>query len=600
MTDDAGIRSALVTQLASAVVVLGAVLVAGCQGVVSEPGGGANRGGSAGIGVGPTGTGGSGVTGTGGGVVVPCTGDPVVTPKRIVRLSFNQIAASVRSMFTTVSSAAVGTAIGDKIQNNPAYAIVDAAHRWFPPLANPREGSVLIDTVWQTGDNIGKEVSEYVLANFTAASKCPATPTDACAQTFIRALAQAAYRRPLTTEETTDINKVYTDSKGFGATIQQATQFSVWAIIDAPQFLYRTEMGDNAMLAGALSPYELASAISYFLTDAPPDAMLLQAASQNMLSTTDQVRSHVDRILASPAGRANLEGAMMSYFRLTTIETIQIDAPTFPAFNEGVRNSMYRETEEFIKDTLWAGKVTDLLTSRMGRINTTLAPIYGVANPPGATSEADFISVELPAQRAGILTRGGFLMATARPRATSVVGRGLQINEAILCNVNPAFPTELGAEIDAVTAMLEGKTEREKVDYRADKAHVCAACHPSFDPYGLALENYNAIGQWRTADEMNRHIDASVTLPPTAGGGTVANAVEMAAALANRGAFATCIAKNMLRFSLAETATTITNNSCATRNVTDKVAAGDGSFTALVREVALSQTLASRAAGGAQ
>ncbi len=267
------------------------------------------------------------------------------------------------------------------------------------------------------------------------------------------------------------------------------------------------------MLAGALSPYELASAISYFLTDGPPDAMLLQAAAQNMLSTTEQVRAHVDRVLASPAGRANLEGAMMSYFRLTTIETIQIDAPTFPAFNEGVRNSMYRETEEFIKDNLWMGKVSDLLTTRMGKINTTLAPIYGVPNPPGATSEADFISVELPPQRAGILTRGGFLMATARPRATSVVGRGLQINEAILCNVNPAFPEELGPEIDAVSAMLEGKTEREKAAYRADKAHVCAACHTSFDPYGLALENYNAIGQWRTADEMNRPIDASVTLP---------------------------------------------------------------------------------------
>jgi hypothetical protein len=578
-----------------AALVFGAAAVAGgCQGKIGEVTGGGGSGGGI---IGPMGTGGTGNTG---GVVGACTGDPVVTPKRIVRLSFNQIASSVRAMFTTASGATVGTAIGDKILNNPAYSIVDAAHRWFPPLSNPREGSVLIDTVWQTGDNIGKEVAQYVFDNFTTVSKCPATPTDACAQTFVRALAEAGYRRPLTAEETTDINKVYTDSKGFGATIQRATQFAVWAIVDAPQFLYRTELGDDWMMPGALSPYELASAISYFLTDGPPDAMLLQAAAQNMLSTTEQVRAHVDRILMLPAGRANLEGAMMSYFRLTTIETIQVDGPTFPAFNEGVRNSMYRETEEFIKDNLWMGKVTDLLTTRRGRINTTLAPIYGVPNPPGATSEADFISVELPPERAGILTRGGFLMATARPRATSVVARGLQINEAILCNVNPAFPEELSEEIDAVTVMLEGKTEREKAAYRADKAHACAACHPSFDPYGLALENYNAIGQWRTADEMGRPIDASVTLPPSAGGATVPNGVAMAAALANGGAFATCIAKNMLRYALAETSTTIGNNSCATRAVTDKLAASDGSFTSLVREVALSRTLAARAAGGAQ
>jgi hypothetical protein len=578
------------TKRALASLLFGAVMVTGCLGKIGPSEGNPGTGG-----VGITGAGGAGAASVG-----PCTGDPVVTPKRIVRLSFNQIASSIRSMFTSVVNPTVGTAIGDRILNNPAYSIVDAAHRWFPPLSNPREGSVLIDAVWKTGDSIGEDVSKYVADNFMTVTGCPATPTDACAQTFVRALAAAAYRRPLTTDETTDINKVYTDTKGFGATIQQATQFSVWAILDAPQFLYRTELGSDWMTAGALSPYELASAISYFLTDAPPDGMLLQAASQNMLSTTDQVRAHVDRILATPAGRANLEGAMMSYFRLTTIETIQIDAPTFPAFNEGVRNSMYRETEEFIKDNLWMGKVTDLLTTRRGRINTTLAPIYGVPNPPGTTSEADFIAVELPPERAGILTRGGFLMATARPRATSVVARGLQINEAILCNVNPAFPEELTAEIDAVSAMLEGKTEREKAAYRADPAHVCGACHRAFDPYGLALENYNAIGQWRDNDEMGRPIDASVTLPPSAGGATVANGVEMAAALANGGAFATCIAKNMLRYSLAETSTTITNNSCATRNVTEKLAASDGSFTALVREVALSQTLGSRAAGGAQ
>jgi hypothetical protein len=521
---------------------------------------------------------------------VACSGSEVVAKKRLIRLSFNQLTNSLSSL--------LGAPLGTQIATNPAYALVDAAHRTFPsPLSNPREGAVITDNQWDTGDQMAREAAKYVLDNFAAVTGC-ATATDACAQPFVRAFAAKAYRRPLTPEETADIDKVYADVKGFGFPVQEATQYGVYAVLNSPLFLYRTELGGNALAMGPLSPYELASALSYFLADSPPDPSLLDAAAKNMLASADQIRPHVTRILASDAARANLNGAMMGYFAIPTIETVVIDTGAFPNYGPGVANSMYHEAELFLNSTLWNGKVLDLLTSRRTFVNTTLAPFYGLAPPSGTQSEADFVPVELPATRAGILTMPGFLVARARPKAGSVVGRGLLVNEAFLCVPNPVFPDALGPTIEAASAMLQGKPEKEKAAYRAT-TKPCNTCHTSFDPYGLTLENFDTIGQYRTVDEMNRAIDASAALPPVAGGACVKNAPELADAVAKSGAFVNCLAKNVLAYALAEVSDGVATESCAIKAVVDRFNASDGTFTSLVRELAVSQALSVRAPGGA-
>jgi hypothetical protein len=351
------------------------------------------------------------------------------------------------------------------------------------------------------------------------------------------------------------------------------------------------------MQPGAVSPYELASEVSYFLTDGPPDAMLLAAAASNALSTPAQVSAQVDRLLATPAARTNLHAAMFGYFAIPNIEAIVIDTNVFTTWNDGLRNSMEHETDLFLQDTLWNGKVTDLLTSKTSFINATLAPFYGAPMP--TTPDADgFGKVTLPSTRAGILTQGGFLVARARPMAGSVVGRGLLVNAAFLCATNPAFPANLAATIDMVQTMLADQTERAKSDYRR-MTSPCSGCHPGFDPYGLALENYDGIGKYRMVDDKNRPIDAAVALPPLAGGAMVNGAVELGQALAQGGAFANCIAKNLFNFALAETPSTpLATNACAVRNVSDAfTASGDGTFSSLVRSIAISSTLATRTGG---
>jgi hypothetical protein len=565
--------------------------------------------GSAGSGPGTPGLGGSitpsgtgGATGGSAGPVActpapataPCSGTEVQAAKRTVRLTFNQVAESIRAL--------LGDTIANKIIVD--FEIVDARHRWFPPLANPREGTVITDSPWDTGDRIAQEAAQYVFDNFGTVTGCTGSNvTDTCAQTFVRAFAAKAYRRPLDATETAEINKVYTDVKGFGGTIQDATQYGVYAALDSPFFLYRTEFGTGVATAGAVSQYELASALSYFLTDGPPDAALTAAAAQSQLSTDAQLRTQVNRIIATDAAKRNLHGAMMSYFDITNLEEVIVDSGANPKWNEAVRNSMYRESELFLENTLWGGKLTDLILSRRSPINEALAPIYGVSWPPaGVQLDADgFGVVELPATRAGMLTQGGFLVARARPMSGSVIGRGLLVNAAFLCIPAPPFPTQLGPAIEEAKTLLADATEKEKAAFRADKSRQCAACHPNFDPFGLTLENFDGIGQYRSVDDKGRPIDASVTLPSQLGCAPAANAVEMAGVLAGGTAFASCFAKNVLSFALAENASSAAATSCATRAIVDRfVAAGEGTFTSLVREIAVSQTMSARNPGGTQ
>jgi hypothetical protein len=549
----------------------------GCTGVVERDG------------AGPT-TGGGGSDGAGGGMSKPpnqaegCEGWDVAMPKRLIRLSFNQLVTSLGPIF--------GEAF--KIDLAEKNSVKDPTERTFPPLGDTDEGSSYIDSKWQTADAMAKAASEKALTDFATLSGCGATPSAECAQAYLPKLAERAFRRPLTERERTSLMTVYSDAAGHGASISEAAQYTIWAIFDSPHFLYRTEFGATPNVEGPLTPYELASQLSYFLTDGPPDDMLLAAAAQNQLATPEQIAPHVDRLLTTPAARLNLQAAVVASLGISKVLSVVIDPAKVPEFNGGVAASMFHETELFVRDVLWnGGKVPELVTSRKGFVNAKLAALYGVPVP--TTLDADgFGQVELPAQRAGILTSLGFLTSRSRPDAQSVVGRGLSVNDTILCQQNPAFPEGLADQIKQLTMAQGNLSERERADYRAANA-PCSGCHPSFDPFGVSLENFDVIGRYRTTDEQQRPINAAVMLPATAGGTMAQSATEMGQALASTGVFAACTATKLLTYALAETG--VKGTSCATKAVTDRFVKTDQSFAALVREVAVSKTLTHRAGG---
>jgi hypothetical protein len=515
----------------------------------------------------------------------------VAAAKRVVRLSFNQIANSIGAL--------LGDALGAKLVVD--FELVDAEHRAFPPLQSPREGNSLTDQSWGTVDQIADAAGKHVLDNFAAVTACGSTPTDTCAQQFLAGFAQKAYRRPLSSDEQARLSTFYTVAKAdLGASVNEAVQYGVSAILQSPQFLYRTELGADWREDGALSPFELASMLSYFLTDKAPDQPLLDAAAQSKLSKAEEIGAQVDRILQSEAARRNLEGAMMSYFSYPNLESQIIQDA---AFTGDLRRSMYHEASLFLKGALWDGKLNDLLVSRKGYVNAALAPIYGLAQfpPPGATLDADqFAVIELPANRTGLLTQAGFLANRSRPDATSVVGRGLLIKNALLCSETPA-PTEgVQQAIDGIVAANPNASERQMADIRAATS-PCNGCHASFDAYGLALDTYDVLGRYREQDPQGRPIDASVTLPEQVGGGTAKDIVEVARKLASTDAFAKCMSKNLVNYALADVSSGAASiDGCAVDKVARGFGASDRSFPALVKAVAISAAFGRRSKGVAR
>jgi hypothetical protein len=526
-----------------------------------------------------------GNAGSGGTTPLPegCEGPEIAMPKRLIRLSFPQLASSMRPVF--------GDAFAAEVLKGAL--VPPTTERTFPPLGDTSEGSTYIDAKWQSADAMARAAGDEAFKTFATLTACGDTPTADCGKAFLTTLAERAYRRPLNETEKASVLTVFSEVTTAGGTVQQSVQAGVYAIYSAPQFLYRTELGADAG-TGPLTPHELASQLSYFLTDAPPDGDLLGAAARGELATPEQITLQVDRLLALPATRANLQDTVFASYGIARVKSVVIDGLPPEAFNSGVANSMFRESQLFINNVLWnGGVVSDLATSRKSFINKQLAPLYGIAEPTMVDADG-FGAVDLPENRAGILTSLGFLTSRSRPDQQSVVGRGLSVNDSILCQQNPAFPEALADQIKNLSAQQANLSERERANYRGTSS-PCMGCHPSFDPYGISLENFDVIGRFRTTDPEGRPIDASVTLPPVADSRVATNAVEMGKALAETGAFSSCVATKLLTYALAETG--VNGNSCATRLIADAFEKTDHSFSALVRQVAISKSLTHRTGG---
>lgn len=521
-----------------------------------------------------------------------CQGDVVTDSKRVVRLSFYQLSRSLHALL----GQELGDAVDQKYQIGPASPVA----RTFPPLASPQEGGTINTGLWQKVDLVANFAADYVFDHVAEITGCMAPTATACARTFALDFAERAFRRPLTDEELTSVGQVYDEVETTLGDPAEAVRYSVYAILQSPQFLYRTELGATATEAGPLSPYELASALAYFLTDGPPDADLLLAAAKGELATPEQVGKHVDRILQSPDTRANLEAAMFSYFKLDNLVTVKIDDATFSSGSPerpytGVRESAYHEAELFLSHVLWNEPLSALLTSNQSFVNTTLANLYGVT--VSASDESQFVPVELPANRSGLLTQVGFLASNSRPDVPSVVARGLVVNSALLCGTNPPFPeaAELTALIEEAALELASASEREKADYRTSTS-PCLGCHTIFDAYGLALDSYDIIGRYRTTDPEGRPIDPSVTLPQLFDNEVAGDAVEMQAKIAGNPSFDACFSRNLMNWALAE-GSQLMPTSCATQAVADAFAQSDQTFSSLLKAVALSRTFTHRNAG---
>lgn len=517
------------------------LLLAGCTGNISGEGEGSGEGpngpgagnatGSGGSGGSAPGTGGTTSPGTGGSAAGGgmtgdnCTPAPPLSPG-LVLLPDYQFVNAIRGL------------LGESAVDPQAP---DAASKTFT-----QKGTVVSTSLVDTRIAWAKHAADSLRTRFFEVTACSEDDTDACAQAFIQSFGSRAFRRPLGAEEVTDLMGVY--QVGRATDFVTGVTLAVQAILASPSFVYRTEFGErDASGRITLTPFEIATELSFLLTDAGPDPELYAAAESGALRDPAEIRRQVQRLLAIPAVQQNLTQTLLAAWGVGNVLGKAKDPTLFPEYGPLLQSSMFRETELFVNDALWGGASADaLLTSNRTFVNAALADYYGVAY--SGTGDADFVPVDLPAdQRAGLLTQPSILTARAGTEESSVVFRGLFVHGALLCLRKVPAPPETLAE-DIQELLDADMTERERAEVRAGQA-TCGGCHASFDPYGLALEHYDAIGRYRQVEDNGAPIDAVVDLTGIAGlSGTVNGAVEFAQALVQTSGLEACLARHVIAY----------------------------------------------------
>ena len=331
-----------------------------------------------------------------------------------------------------------------------------------------------------------------------------------CAKTILSTLARRAYRRPVTDEDLPPLLALYEAGRkeaGFDAGVQIALQ----GILSDLDFLARVEHDPPHVAPGGvyrISDLELASRLSFFLWGSFPDDELLGLAERSRLEDPDVFAHQVQRMLRDPRSHALVTNFFGQWLTVRNVSSSKPDRYIFPEFDENLRAAFGRETEMFLESQLREDRsVVDLLTADYTFLNERLAKHYGVPGVYGS----HFRRVPYPgARRAGILGHGSVLMVTSYANRTSPVLRGKWILENVLGAPPPPPPRDVPSFEESGPGMVPTSVRARLEQHRKNPA--CAACHARIDPLGFALENFDAVGKWRTRDGAAQ-IDASGAFP---------------------------------------------------------------------------------------
>jgi mono/diheme cytochrome c family protein len=319
----------------------------------------------------------------------------------------------------------------------------------------------------------------------------------ACARTIVETLARRAFRRPVTEGDLAPLMAFYKQGHvagGFDGGVRDA----VSAILASPHFLYRAESGDAAGGTRTLTDLELASRLSFFLWSSIPDEELLKVAIAGRLSRPDVLTAQVTRMLADARARSLSEDFAFQWLQLAKLDEITPDRGQFPHASGLLdpRALFKEEMRLFVDSVLRSDRsVKELLTADYTFLNERLAMHYGIETVKGA----QFRRVELGNNaRNGLLGKGAILMLTAYPNRTSPVVRGAWILDRLLGTPPPEPPKDVPS-LPENRRGQPAKTLRARLEqHRANP--TCFSCHAVMDPLGFALENFNAVGQFRAND----------------------------------------------------------------------------------------------------
>lgn len=319
------------------------------------------------------------------------------------------------------------------------------------------------------------------------------------ARAVLGSFASRAYRRPATVGEIDRLMQIYLKVRQQGEPYERGIQVGVMAVLVSPHFLFRVELDDRAPTPGrqqALNGYELASRLSYFLWSSMPDDELTKLAANGTLTQPAILKGQVERMIQDPKARALADNFAAQWLQLRRLETLLPDPGLFPGYSEELKRDMIAETKAYFQAILVGNRsILEFIDSNYTYVTPRLAKHYGLSVP----TASGLSRVALPdRRRGGIVTHASVLTVTSNPNRTSPVKRGRWVLEEILGTPPPPPPPDVGVLPDDMKA-ITAKTIRERLEqHRKDPA--CANCHRSMDAMGFSLENFDAVGAWRTAD----------------------------------------------------------------------------------------------------
>ena len=366
-------------------------------------------------------------------------------------------------------------------------------------------------------DTVLGAATAYAFANSTRASSVmscmPQSPTDTtCLTKALNAFGRRAFRRPLTSDETTLFLNLATSIGGqSGSSALVGLQYAVLAILESPDFLYRVEIGAPSAADGGRMKYtsfEMASRLAATLWGSVPDDTLLDAAAQDTLSTAAGTTAQAQRMIADPRVHRALAAFVDQLFDSFSLSQADKDMTMFPMYTTTLRAAMLQEIELRVDDMAFTqkGDYLSLFTSTSTFVNKELAAFYGV---PFTATDGGFHNVSFPAgsPRVGILGTGIVLAGHAHAQLTSPTLRGKFVDEMLLCMTIPPPPPG----VPPLPSMAPpGSTVRQILSAHRSAAE-CAACHGLMDPIGFGMEDFDTTGQYRTTDN-GQPIDATGTL----------------------------------------------------------------------------------------
>jgi hypothetical protein len=333
---------------------------------------------------------------------------------------------------------------------------------------------------------------------------------DGCAKKILSGLARHAYRGDVTPDDLKVLQEFYARGREEGAGFDSGIDLALRRILSSPKFVFRVERDPASVASGAayrLSDLEIASRLSFFLWSTIPDDQLLGLAEKGELSKPAVLEQQVRRMLADPKSQSLVDNFLGQWLQLRNLRNKQPNSHEFPDFDDNLRQSLQTEMELFFNSIVREDRnVVDLMTADYTFLNERLAKHYGIGNVYGTHFRRVTLADEA---RRGLLGKGALLMVTSHPNRTSPVQRGKWILENVLGSPPPPPPDVVPPFPEDTEARKPASVRERMEQHRRNPA--CASCHRMIDPAGLALENFDATGGWRTRDGGTRGtpVDAS-------------------------------------------------------------------------------------------